>query len=81
MRIVHAYHRRKTAVDWHFSTKKWPNPIWILDANTRHLNKHTHKKSTYDHQTRDKILSTDAKIAHANQSTHESSPNLNLNPN
>jgi len=37
MRIVHAYHRWITTVDWNFSTKKWPDPIGILDADTRHL--------------------------------------------
>jgi len=37
MRIVHAYHRRKTAVDWNFSTKERPDPVWILDADTRYL--------------------------------------------
>jgi len=37
MRIVHAYHRRKTAVDWNFSTKERPDPVWILDAETRYL--------------------------------------------
>jgi len=57
MRIVHAYHRRKTAVDWHFSTKKWPDPIWILDADTRHLTHTQESSNTGDQFGNKKMLS------------------------